>query len=167
MSACRRPGWNERVFVGLGSKTSFLGPANHNIANNSSAWRVSVISTVGITVFHIYYFMSNIDNVSTAVEMFIPNILDQLIRIRLKAEWMECHLEICEWIYCGQRLIILCVCVFSSRLRDRLGTAVFLVTRQHGPTSSTERVHAHHSVPTIPWWTAGLSGRNRYWILSQ
>lgn len=47
---------------------------------------MSVISTVGITVFHIYYFMSNIDNVSTAVEMFIPNILDQLIRIRLKAE---------------------------------------------------------------------------------
>lgn len=51
-------------------------PANHNIANNSSAWRVSVIAAGGITVFRIYYFMSNIDNLSAAVELFNSSSLD-------------------------------------------------------------------------------------------
>lgn len=51
---------------------------------------------------------------STAVEMLISNILDQLMRRRLSTEWMECYLEIWKWIYCRQHLIILygvCVCV--------------------------------------------------------
>lgn len=82
MSACRRPGWNERVFVGLGSK-NFLGPPIIILLITAQRGE-SVLSTGGITVFCIYEFMSNTDNFSTAVE--ISNISDQLIRTRLYAE---------------------------------------------------------------------------------
>lgn len=132
---------------------------------------MSVIATGGITVFRIYCFMSNMDNYffSTAVEMLISNILDQLMRRRLRTEWMECYLEIWKWIYCRQHFnyFVWCVCVCCFRLKDPLGTAVFPVTQQHGPTSSTERALAPLSVPTIPWWTAGSSAKSRYWNLNQ
>lgn len=103
MSACRRPGLNERVFIGLGSKTSFLGLPIIILLITAQRGE-SVISAGGITVVCIYYFMSNIDNFCTAVEMLILNVLHQLIRIK-------CHLEVCKWIYCRKHFIILGVFV--------------------------------------------------------